>query len=82
MVQVFIDEERLLGHSFQLYADTAAILLHWRLSDPYIQNVMAHCAVRRLDVYGRLDQAVLDGLAGAGDKVELTITPWFAGFLR
>ena len=34
MVQVFIDEEQMLGHSFQLYANSAAILRHWELSDP------------------------------------------------
>ena len=40
MVQVFIDEERLEAHSFQLYPDSDAILAHWKLSDPYIQDVM------------------------------------------
>ncbi len=42
MVEVFIDEERMLAHSFQLYRDSDAIRTHWRLSDPYIREVMEH----------------------------------------
>ncbi|MFJ1732859.1 hypothetical protein [Streptomyces sp. NPDC088254] len=34
MVAVFIDEERMLAHSFQLHRDSDAIRAHWRLSDP------------------------------------------------
>jgi hypothetical protein len=43
-VQVFIDEERLVAHSFQLYPDSAAIVRHWSLSDPYIREVMERTA--------------------------------------
>jgi hypothetical protein len=32
MVDVFIDEERMLAHSFQLYRDSDAVRTHWRLS--------------------------------------------------
>ncbi|WP_433031169.1 hypothetical protein [Actinomycetospora sp. CA-053990] len=46
-MQVFIDDERLLAHSFQLYPDSAAIAEHWRLSDPSIAEVMEHCSVER-----------------------------------
>lgn len=83
MVQVFIDEERLLAHSFQLYPDSAAILTHWQLSDPYIQDVMAHCSVERLDLYGEPDAAVVDGLRPTSpDGVERSIVPRHIGFLR
>lgn len=58
MVQVFIDDERMLAHSFQLYPNSAAILRHWSLSDPYIREVMEHCTVERLEMYGEPDDTV------------------------
>lgn len=58
MVQVFIDDEQLLAHSFQLYPDSAAILRHWSLSDPYIRDVMRHCTVERLEMYGEPDRTI------------------------
>lgn len=50
MVQVFVDAEQLVAHSFQLYPDSAAIRAHGRLSDPYIPEVMRHCTVARLEM--------------------------------
>jgi hypothetical protein len=82
MVEVFIDETHGLGHSFQLYDDSAAILRHWELSDPSIRDVMAHCSVQRLEVYGEVSRQVRDGLTGAGGGFEVTIIPAFTGFLR
>jgi hypothetical protein len=83
MVQVFVDEPRLEACSFQLYRDSASILTHWRMADPYIRRVLRHCTPRRLDIYGRPDAAVMDGLREAGDRgVPLTVTPRLAGFVR
>ncbi|MFD3530763.1 hypothetical protein [Streptomyces sp. NPDC058664] len=48
MVQTFLDEERMLAHSFQLYRDSDAVRLHWKLADPYIQEVMEHCRVEHI----------------------------------
>jgi hypothetical protein len=77
MVQVFIDEERMECQSFQLYRDSDAVLRHWELSDPHIQEVMKHCSVQQFDVYGEPDSRVL---AGLGDGA--TFTPRLTGFHR
>ncbi|WP_228974213.1 hypothetical protein [Streptomyces sp. DH12] len=83
MVQTFVDEERLLAHSFQLYRDSEAVRAHWRLADPYIRDVMEHCRVERFEVYGTPDPDVAEGVrAGVGDTCELTFTPRATGFLR
>ncbi|MQA15637.1 MAG: hypothetical protein GEV09_16165 [Pseudonocardiaceae bacterium] len=83
MVQVFIDDDQLLAHSFQLYPDSAAILRHWSLSDPYIQDVMKHCTVERLEMYGEPDQTVTRGLRPvATDGASRVTVPRHVGFLR
>lgn len=83
MVQVFIDDEALLAYSFQLYPDSAAILTHWSMSDPYIREVMRHCTVERLDIYGEPDQTVTQGLATvAPDDLVWNIVPRHIGFLQ
>ena len=81
MVQVFLDEEHGLAHSFQLYRDSESVLAHWEMSDPYIRDVMAHCTVLSFRTYGRLSDAVLDGLR-AGPAGAATVKPPFTGFVR
>src|SRR5687767_3031622 len=61
MVHVYIDEERGLCYSFQLFENSDAILKHWQVSDPNITEVMKHCVVRSMEVYGNPSQAVRDG---------------------
>jgi hypothetical protein len=83
-VQVFIDDERLLAHSFQLYPDSAAIAEHWRLSDPYIAEVMEHCSVERLEMYGEPEEDVVGDVFRpdvAGD-VPRSVVPRLIGFVR
>ncbi|MDI2028855.1 hypothetical protein QFW96_09545 [Saccharopolyspora sp. TS4A08] len=83
MVDVHVDEERMLAHSFQLYRDSDAIREHWRLSDPYIRGVMEHCEVERFEVYGAPDDAVREGLQPMAESgIPLTITGRTAGFAR
>lgn len=83
MVQVFVDEPNMLGHSFQLYPDSAAILTHWQLSDPYIQDVMRHCTVERLRIYGEPDDTVLRRLPTmAPDDLDWAIVPRHVGFVH
>ena len=83
MVQVYVDEENLRAYSFQLYDTSESILTHWRMSDPYIRDVMQHVTVERLDVFGWPDDAVLEGLRPfSEDGVVVTVTPRFAGFAR
>ncbi|MEV2276512.1 hypothetical protein AB0I72_13060 [Nocardiopsis sp. NPDC049922] len=82
MVEVFLDEERMLAHSFQLYADSASVLEHWELSDPYIQDVMEHCSIHAFEVYGDPEQAVVDGIASSPFEVPVTYRPRMTGFTR
>ncbi|GAA3394733.1 hypothetical protein [Streptomyces roseoviridis] len=83
MVQTFVDEDRMLAHSFQLYRDSDAVRTHWRLSDPYIQEVMEHCRVERFEVFGHPDADVTEGIRAAlGEQCELTFSPRVAGFVR
>lgn len=84
MVEVFVDGEEMLAHSFQLYADSAAIRTHWAISDPYIEQVMEHCRVERFAVFGDPDEAVMEGLRAfaSSSAVPITVTPSFFGFTR
>ncbi|MFW5419453.1 hypothetical protein J0910_22815 [Nocardiopsis sp. CNT-189] len=78
MVEVFIDEPRMLAHSFQIYAGSDAVRAHWRMSDPYIRGVMEHCEIHDFAVYGDPDPELREALAEQG----LPIVPRFTGFLR
>lgn len=83
MVEVFIDEERMLAYSFQLYRDSDAIRDHWRLSDPYIREVMEHCTVRHFEIYGEPDDDIMAALKTPdGESFPLTHTPRLVGFTR
>jgi hypothetical protein len=83
-VQVFIDGERLVAHSFQLYPDSAAIVAHWSLSDPYIREVMEHCTVERLEMYGEPEEDVVGDAfrPDATGDVPRTVVPRLIGFVR
>jgi hypothetical protein len=83
MVQTFVDEERMLAHSFQIYRDSDAVRLHWKLADPYIQEVMEHCVVEHFEVFGEPDADVAAGLRSAlGEHGALRFSPRIAGFDR
>jgi hypothetical protein len=82
MVRVFIDEPRMQAHSFQLYRDCDAIRAHWRMSEPYIADVMEHCSVESLVVYGDPDEDVRTALSPDSTPFPVRIIPLFTGFLR
>ncbi len=83
MVQVFVDDDRMLAHSFQLYPDSAAVLAHWRMSDPYIRDVMEHCTIAAMALYGDPDDAVRDGLRSLTTQSgPAVLVPRTTGFLR
>ncbi|MEV5317998.1 hypothetical protein AB0K92_10100 [Streptomyces sp. NPDC052687] len=83
MVETFVDEERMLAHSFQLYRDSEAVRVHWKLADPYIQDVMKHCRVERFEVFGEPDADVAAGVRAAlGEQCEPTFHSRIAGFVR
>jgi len=81
MVDVFVDEEHGTATSFQIYPDSAAVLRHWELSDPYIAEVMKHCTVERFEVFGAPSDAVRDGFAQMPD-LEVVPQPRLTGYLR
>ena len=82
MVQTFIDEQRMLAVSYQLYKDSEAILEHWRLADPYIVKVMEHCAVAEFQIHGEPSAAVLKRMRPMLDDGRATLTPRITGFVR
>ncbi|GHC81530.1 hypothetical protein GCM10007079_21600 [Nocardiopsis terrae] len=82
MVEFFTDEANMLAHSFQLYADSASIRAHWRMSGSFINDVMDHCSVERLDVYGQPDAQVRSALEAFGRDLPVTVHPRLAGFTR
>jgi hypothetical protein len=82
MVQTFIDEQRMLAVSYQLYRDSDAILEHWRLADPYIARVMEHCTVAEFQIHGEPSEAVMERMRGMPEDGRATQTPRLAGFVR
>lgn len=82
MVKVYIDTEHALCYSFQLYADSEAILRHWDVSDPHIAAVMKHCVVKHMEVYGSPSDAVRNGILAAVGSDKVTFTPELIGYHR
>ncbi|ALC18372.1 hypothetical protein ACH46N_22005 [Streptomyces pristinaespiralis] len=83
MVEVFVDEERMLAYSFQLYRDSDSIRTHWRLSDPYIREVMEHCTVQHFEVFGHPDADIVAALKTPdGGSFPFSVSPRLAGFNR
>jgi hypothetical protein len=81
MVDVFIDEGAQEATSFQVYDDSAAVLRHWQLSDPYITEVMRHCTVVAFEVFGDPSDEVRAGL-GASSGLPVTVRPRLVGYLK
>lgn len=83
MVQVYVDEEQLIAFSFQYYRDSEAMLIHWKLSDPYIRDVSQYITVLRLDLYGQPNEAVLADVRRFSEGgALLNVTPHLTGFAR
>ncbi|OCP01697.1 MULTISPECIES: hypothetical protein [unclassified Ensifer] len=82
MVQTFIDEKAMQAVSIQLYRNSEDVLSHWQMSDAHINNVSAHCAVERLEVYGAPNEEVAKGLAPFIGDGRGFIMPPLTGFSR
>ena len=54
-----VAERAMRAYSCQIQPVSEAVLAHWALSDPYIQAVIETCALERVTVYGRPNDAVL-----------------------
>jgi hypothetical protein len=83
LVEVYVNEENMQAYSVQFYSDSESMLFHWQISDPYIHDVMQHSAVKRLDIYGQPNHAVMEGIRSfARNGITVSITPHFVGFHR
>ena len=82
LVQVYIDDEKALCYSFQLFQDSEAILRHWQISDPNITEVMKYCVVRSMEVYGSPNEAVRLGILKSVGDTSVSFTPELVGFFR
>ncbi|NJL38572.1 MAG: hypothetical protein HC899_18860 [Leptolyngbyaceae cyanobacterium SM1_4_3] len=83
LVEVYVDEENMQAYSVQFYPDSEAILFHWQISDPYIHDVMQHSTVKRLDIYGQSNHAVMEGIRSfSKNGIIVSATPHFTGFHR
>ena len=81
MVDVFIDGAGETATSFQIYPDSEAVLRHWKLSDPYIAEVMKHCSVARFEVFGSPSAEVLAGFGQMPD-MDVTMHTRLTGYLK
>lgn len=82
MVQTYVDDEKGLCYSFQLFQDSDAILRHWNVSDPNISEVMKYCVVRNMEVYGSPSKVVRDGILSSVGEANVSFTPELVGFFR
>lgn len=82
MVQTYVDDEKGLCYSFQLFQDSDAILRHWDVSDPNIAEVMKYCVVRNMEVYGSPTEVVRDGILSSVGEANVSFTPELVGFFR
>lgn len=81
MVDVFVAEDRQTATSFQIYPDSEAVLEHWRLSDPYIAEVMMHCTVEKFEVFGSPSDDVREGF-GQMSGISASINPRLIGYMK
>lgn len=81
-MQVYIDDDKALCYSFQLFRDSEAILRHWQISDPNITEVMKYCVVRSMEVYGSPNEAVRLGILKSVGDTFVSFTPELVGFFR
>ncbi|PSK93752.1 hypothetical protein CLV63_116159 [Murinocardiopsis flavida] len=77
MVQIYIDEPRMLAHSIQVHADSASIRTHVRTRDPGNGPIMDHCESQGFEVFGTLDPDVRAMMPDGTRAV-----PRLAGFTR
>lgn len=77
MLEIFIDEPRMLAHSIQVHADSESIRTHVKTRNPGSGPIMDHCEVQSFAVFGNLDPDLLEILP-PGTRV----VPRFAGFTR
>lgn len=82
MVEVFVDDERALCYSFQMFENSEAIREHWEVSGPSISEVMKYCEVRSMEVYGIPSQEVRAGILASAGNGNVSFTPHLTGFQR
>lgn len=83
LAEVYIDERELRFHSIQVHRDSASIVTHWQLADPFMRDVMQYITTSRVDIYGQPSEVVMAGMQRLSSQgALLSVTPRFAGFSR
>jgi hypothetical protein len=83
MAETYIDLEKMIAHAIQVHRDSESILEHWRMSDTYQQDVMQHITTTHVDIFGKPNDDVMEGMKRlAGTGATITVSPHFAGFNR
>lgn len=83
MAEVCIDEKEMRAYAIQVHRDSESILTHWQLADPYMRDVMQYLTTTRVDVYGKPNEAVMEGMRRLSSQgAVISVTPRFAGFSR
>lgn len=83
MAKVCIDEKELRAHTIQVHRDSASILTHWQLADPYMRDVMQHLTTTRVDIFGHPNEDVIQGMQRLSSQgAIISVTPQFVGFSR
>ena len=83
MAEVCIDESEMRAHGVQIHRNSESILAHWKLSDPYMRDVMQYITTTRVDIYGQPNEAVMEGMRRLSSQgAVISVTPLFAGFGR
>ena len=83
MAEVCIDESEMRAHGVQIHRNSESILAHWKLSDPYMRDVMQYITTTRVDIYGQPNEAVMEGMRRLSSQgAVISVTPLFAGFDR
>lgn len=83
MAGIYIDEDDMRAHGFQVHRDSESILKAWQTMDPHIKEVLQHSSTTRVDIYGQPNEAVMEGMQRlSGQGATLTVTPRHTGFVR
>lgn len=80
---VYLDEPRLRAYSIQIQRNADAIVQHWQRAQAQIAEVMQHCTLAELELYGEPDERVAARMRELErDGVRVRVAPHFAGFAR
>ena len=83
MAGLYIDEEQMVANGLQVHRNSEFILLHWKIADPYMRDVMQYSTTVKVELYGNPSDAVMQGmerLSAVGATI--SVRPRLVGFTR